>query len=132
VDARAAVDDWRARGRRSRVVMALPNKNSEIRCLTAITRALNYFAFFRPWLSNGGWESRQLNWGCCRGRWRVLAAAQYLRPWKRTGGPLCKPVAGVGAAESQDSHPSGQGMLQCILISIKRARFSSAAPGSAH
>ena len=34
-----------------RVVMALPNENSEIRCLTAITRALNHLAFFRRWLT---------------------------------------------------------------------------------
>jgi len=47
--------------------MALPNQINAVRCLTAITRALNYFAFFQPWLtvsaSNGGWESRQSNRG---------------------------------------------------------------------
>jgi hypothetical protein len=33
------------------VVLALPNENSAIRCLTAITRALNHLAFFRRWLT---------------------------------------------------------------------------------
>ena len=38
-------------GRQGRVVLPLPNENKAIRCLTDVTRALNYFAFFRPWLT---------------------------------------------------------------------------------
>src|SRR5262249_32328909 len=51
-DGRSSLNgEWFCCGRQSRVVMALPNKNNAIHCLTAKTRALNHFAFFPPLLT---------------------------------------------------------------------------------
>jgi hypothetical protein len=94
--------------------MALPSKNNAIGCLTAITRALNHFAFFRPWLtvsaSNGGWESRQLN--------RAFEAADASE-----GSP------GVSSADVETTH--GRGGLSDVHFSLrsgtsqKRERMSA-------